>query len=212
MKERPILFTGPMVRAILDRRKTQTRRVVKPQPTWSESGQRWGWSSKDGCHSFIWPNERGYPVHAGMPKCCPYGVPGDRLWVRETWGWHRDFDPHKTQLGHGLLAWKAGSSGCPDTLIAGWKPSIFMPRWASRITMEIVSVRVQRVQEITENDAKAEGIVTGPVGLWSGCSESDAHGAVAQYRKLWDSINAKRGFGWGVNPWVWAIEFKRITP
>lgn len=186
MKERPILFSGEMVRAILDGRKTQTRRVVKPQPNllrWCpiQSGRYDGWDDEH-----------------GNPYPCPYGVPGDQLWVRETCLIHckpRRLEPK------GEVVYKADF---PDEATAepGWNPSIFMPRWASRIQLEITNIRVERVQNISIPDAVAEGIrvITDPE-----CPEPDE-----RYRVLWDTINAKRGYSWETNPWVWVIEFKRI--
>jgi len=199
MKERPIIFSAPMVRALLDGRKTQTRRVVKPQPT----------------HL----NPAGVPRIAqsvGNSKviACPYGRPGDRLWVRETWC--GEVDCHTSQLiynedgntykclyradGHHVVlddgdgftkTNKDGSEASP------WKPSIHMPRWASRITLEIVSVRVDRLQDISEADAQAEGVYTDPA-----CPAYDAYAA------LWDQINGAGS--WDLNPLVWVIEFKKV--
>jgi hypothetical protein len=183
MKERPILFSGEMVRAILDGRKTQTRRIMKPQPDLSmlhveeemQNGQG-GWEGLAG-------------------DACPHGQPGDRLWVRETFA----------QVGtpgtlSGYVRYKAdekaalGAYGCQK-----WRPSIFMPRRASRIILEITDVRVERVQGISNADALAEGI-NRPI---------DNRYPIDEFRALWDSINAKRGFGWYVNPWVWVIGFKQ---
>lgn len=175
MKERPIIFTGEIVRAILEGRKTQTRRV-----------------KKEGCLS------------------CKYGKIGDRLWVRETVGFHRDFDASKTELGIGLRAYKATQSDteCPESLIKKWIPAIFMPRWASRITLEITDVRVQRVQDISEADAKAEGAECLNVGMFN--QEGPGYTYRVIYKELWDAINKKRGVYWQINPWVWAITFKRV--
>lgn len=162
MKERPILFSGPMVRAILDGRKTQTRRVVKPR-----QGMLDDWT--------------------GLP--CPYGKPGDRLWVRETCYFEQP---------HGEVIYRAdpGSEKALDPEFTGlrWRPSIHMPRWASRITLEIVNVRVERLQDIRVDDARAEGVTA----KWP------VHG----FRNLWQSIN---GFGsWDANPWVWVVEFRNM--
>ena len=127
---------------------------------------------------------------------CPYGAPGDRLWVRETW----DTDG-KT------IAYRATT---PETTTdpepMRWRPSIHMPRWASRLTLAVTSVRVERVQEITEADARAEGIEP----QRSDYSGEDSNSL--QFRDLWDSINAARGYGWAVNPWVWVVEFERVQP
>jgi hypothetical protein len=180
VKERPILFSGPMVRAILDGQKTQTRRIVKPQP--SIEGQE---------------------PHLVR---CPYGVPGDRLWVRETWG-----EGGMTKPGDPA----SYAADWPDAgAIRKWRPSIHMPRWASRIDLEVTAVRVERLQAITEEDARAEGaahrIARG--GDLSGALEGETpiqH--VAHFRDLWDSINGERT-PWASNPWVWVVSFKRVRP
>jgi hypothetical protein len=157
-KERGILFSAPMVRAILEGRKTQTRRVVKNQVR------------RDG-------------------YTCPYGKPGDVLWVRETWCGDR-FN------GVGYRATDAQSGP--------WKPSIFMPRWASRITLEITDVQVERVHDINECDIVAEGIPF-PTDRYVSYEE-----LLAAFRDLWDSINGKT-YPWASNPWVWALTFKVMT-
>lgn len=185
MKERPILFSGEMVRAILDGRKTQTRRVIKPQPPESVS--------------------EGYTTYF-----CPYGIPGDRLWVRETFAPRLDVDPI-TELARArhYAMYKADGGDPHDPMhwhpYDKWIPSIFMPRWASRITLEITNVRVERVQDISVSECRAEGI---PQASFSSQTDRDAqvHG---EFMQLWDSINAKRGYSWESNPWVWVIEFKR---
>lgn len=174
MKERPILFSGGMVRAILDGRKTQTRRVIKPQPSKPVGPNHDGlWS--DTCD----------PVTRYFG--CPYGQPGDRLYVRETW---------RINLS-GNIWYRADGKSVADGL---WKPSIHMPRILSRITLEIESVRVERVQEITPDDCRAEGIG----------DEFNDIGARYCFGQLWNEINEPRGFGWEVNPWVWAITFRRV--
>jgi hypothetical protein len=172
VKERPILFSGAMVRAILEGRKTQTRRVVKPKVS-------------------------------DLVTHCPYGAPGARLWVREAW--LRDRYDGSTQY--------RASHPCPE--LPRWKPSIHMPRERCRLVLELVRVRLERLQDISEEDARAEGFpsytITGngqscePVG--AGYMDGRAH-----FRALWDSLNAKRGFGWSENPWVWALEFRRLEP
>jgi len=194
-----------MVRAILDGTKTQTRRVVKgfnPLPR--------------------------VDVLRGLAQKCPYGIPGDRLWVRETWapGDHilKGYDLDTPEV----IAYRADKTAATDLgpidtyawnwNLMKWKPSIFMPRWASRIDLEITEVWVQRLQEITEEDAKAEGVrliidqdgkpllkLTGarPIREWT---------FREHFAELWDSINSKRGFGWDENPLVWVITFRRIRP
>ena len=187
MKDRPILFNAEMVRAVLDGRKSQTRRVIKPQP----------------------PPNHGYhcgPAPGGInPPRCPYGVPGDRLWVRETWALGGDYANAKarrvptSERSPEFIRYRASQEKGPHT--GRWRPSIHMPRWASRITLEVVAIRVERVQDTSYADIWAEG---GPA------SDSDIV-LSAWWRHLWDSINAKRGYGWDVNPWVWVVEFKVIA-
>jgi len=213
-KERPILFSAPMVRAILDGNKTQTRRIVKP----------FGLCVLD--------LNTGEEVKGLTPVRCPYGAPGDRLWVRETW-WHYK----SSELE--MAAYAEGGTRCllpdgkthdePVKTINGkiwipsdysiWKktPSIHMPRECSRITLEITGVRVERLNDISESDARAEGITDG--GCLScgnpepcGCQNAkpDARDA---FIHLWHSIHAWDGpNGWISNPWVWVMEFKRVTP
>ena len=141
VKERPILFSGPMIRAILRDRKTQTRRAVNPQP-WQEPDGELGWSSGGGYVE--WNN--------GREDLSPYEV-GTRLWVRETWHQH-----YAGGVLGGRPCYRADESCKAPEVVLPWKPSIFMPRWASRITLEITEVRVQRVQEISPDDIVAEGI------------------------------------------------------
>jgi hypothetical protein len=191
VKERPILFSGPMVHAILDGRKTQTRRAIKPQPDhWCIMVGR----TLRGGELHIPTYNTEYPERI-IP--CPYGQPGDRLWVRETWFESNGAVHHKAGYSQVDLD---GKSDFPCTV--KWRPSIHMPRWASRITLEIVEVRVQRVQEISLSDIREEGIEKGLLDV--------SYDMKQNFITLWDSINAKRGFGWDKNPWVWAIEFKRI--
>jgi len=203
MKERPILFSGEMVRAILDGRKTVTRRVVKAKHI-----------------PFIEKILGGYLDGKWNQRPMPYGQPGDRLWVRETWR------PTANCKGYpeGFLGVEYRSDG--ETRATGhprepfvyvsplrdkWRPSIHMPRWASRIMLEVTGVRVERLQEITEKGARAEGCH----GMGSnGDAEFPPEGiisAVEDFRDLWDSINESRGFGWDKNPWVWVVEFKRVV-
>jgi hypothetical protein len=198
-KERPILFSAPMVRALLAGTKTQTRRVVKGRPLeWLAPGM------------FT-------PEYVADPEnsACPYGQPGDRLWVRETWQVDAPHDGtwHATQ-------WY-GCKGSPLSEIPErfrhprycnfaadwlhgqitWRPSIHMPRWASRITLEITGVRVERLQEITIGDCIAEGIVRGGPENPDGIER-------AEYRQLWEQINSPGS--WDSNPWVWCLTFRRL--
>lgn len=207
MKERPILFSGAMVRAILAGRKTQTRRVVKPQPKSTSTNPPLG--AKPGefyvvpdafptsaTRGFVISHCESYGTHHCMGQkefaegFCPYGATGDRLWVRET------FMP----MPH--LNAKAFYQA-DDRLVGGkWKPSIFMPRALSRITLEVVKVRVERLQSIREEDAKAEGVeASTQVEMKDG---SPCYSL--PYQILWNQIN---GVGaWESNPWVWVVEFK----
>ena len=251
MKERPILFSGAMVRAILDGNKTQTRRVVTPMPPantdrfWWHGGidNHWyGMDDKTGCTSTKYMN-------------CPYGELGDRLWVREAWrigGWRDDgmrvaidyaASPELAEtpwinlcgeaysklisnqvnrlMDHGVMPqdgnfnWRHGECPLP------FRPSIHMPRWASRITLEVTGIRVQRLQDITEDDAAAEGVehsgVKYDISPWKNYALKgwEPHAmnhscALASFVSLWDSIYKRRGMGWEVNPWVWAVAFKRL--
>lgn len=218
MKERPIIFSGPMVRAILDGRKSQTRRVIKPQPKELPTGNLAYWKSDGIGFSNLGPD--------ALLHYCPYGQPGDRLWVREThYLWGRSVRNGKTKTGK--QAWRFKRSGRAvrfekndfeefskgrETRHNGWikRPSIHMPRWASRITLEIVSVRVERVREISEKDAKAEGVADRHDDFHSSIQSSIENHFIRSFAVLWDSINAKRGFGWDANPWCWALEFKRV--
>ncbi len=207
--ERPIIMSAGSMRAILDGRKTQTRRVIKPQPEFV-----WGQGIRNSDPEHYAAHVR-FPGGSSGPDpwiTCPYGLPGDHLWVRETWGavWP---DEYPVPLSECRIEYRADlPDGCTDQPgewpaedargdpeAPKWRPSIFMPRWASRITLAIVGVRVKRLQDISGTDACAEGIT--PV---------DPGGPVRQFADLWDALNAKRGHGWDVNPWVWVIEFRRI--
>jgi hypothetical protein len=201
IKERSILFSAEMVRAILDGRKTQTRRVFKNAPDDLRSGRY-----------PIWPE------HEGLPPS-RYGQPGDRLWVRETYTWITLAENEFTGDGWPgrrirkpdgipvLMLYRSDAIAEDwDNQISHWNPSIFMPRWASRITLEIISVRVERVQSISIDDIKAEGCTGAPLP-GQVVSRNDGYQHYQEFKYLWDSINAKRGYGWDANPWVWVIEF-----
>lgn len=177
MKERPIIFSAPMVRAILSGAKTQTRRVVKPIHMATVGAEQ-------------------FPILA----ICPYGRPGDRLWVRETW---------KHIEGGAIYDASGGTIDAfdPETIYRAdrpnrygpWMSPIHMPRWASRITLEITDVRVERLQDISEDDAYAEGV------------KHSEHGGITArdgFQRLWESINGAGS--WDTNPWVWVIEFKKL--
>lgn len=229
LRERPILFNGPMVRAILEGRKTQTRRVVKLRRGASTSGAFWdhpGYEPaelRSGKWAFRDKKERGEAKAAlGSPDWdCPYGEAGDRLWVRETWQSFGDSStirprvPHACQVRYdatGTTAWCRVPEGARGVYPAMFRsrPSIHMPRWASRITLEVVAVRMERLQDISAADALAEGAPE-----WAEDTvQGDRYPARAPglerhwYMQLWESIN---GVGsWDANPWVWVVEFKRV--
>lgn len=225
--ERPILFSAPMVRALLAGTKTQTRRVVKlrgaevieerPRNDPDDnvlSTESWPWS----------------PQHDGWVSC-PYGSPGGRLWVKETFAFlqptddaataseHRDRVVQRPEDGERVALWYRADGEMPlvEQLWADdedgirWRPSIFMPRWASRITLEVTGVRVERLQEITESDALAEGVDL-KSEAWP-----DTPSAIPlslkptfAYELLWKSINGADS--WAANPWVWVVELRRVTP
>ena len=241
MKERPILFSAPMVRAILDGRKTQTRRVVKPQPPSiacivdpynHDFNAFTAWTDD---YKMILSDGGAVVGNQGPSRAhwsCPYGVPGDRLWVRETWSLACDldgepFEPERVYYradpdsGHieGVGERKDGSTRSP------WRPSIHMRRSWSRITLEVTDVRVERLQDISDDDAQAEGArrfddiptshpYPGHEPRWS-CgdplsTDDCMHSPKYAFANLWDRIN---GLGaWDANPWVWAIAFKRVRP
>lgn len=202
MKQRPILFSAPMVRAILADTKTQTRRVVK-LPRWHFWGDAYpGQILVDGAGDF----------HGGeLPVDelrCPYGQPGDRLWVREAFI-HEPADycweaSVSIPCRPASTVYRADQEG--DTRGAGWKPSIHMPRILSRITLEVTGVRIERLQDISEADAQAEGCALECMTPTGNDNGSAIHGP-GGYIALWESINGPGS--WDQNPWVWVVEFKR---
>jgi hypothetical protein len=235
MKERPIIFSGEMVRAILDGRKTQTRRVINPQP---ESETIYGPLFYEPAivdkYGYLDAGEPIFGIHDDNDYGVkfPYGQIGDRLWAREKWriiGWDPENGDWKIEYSDGSWKWFENTENLSENLEEDywqqstddcikadipqdesdffqfdddhpcptrWRSSIFMPRCFSRITLEIVNVRVERVQDISEADIIAEG-----------CPNEYLLGR-NWYQPLWDSINAKRGYGWDANPLVWVIEFK----
>ena len=212
MTERPILFSAPMVRAILDGRKTQTRRVMKvqPYPDSIVTVEYYNQTVIDR-HGDMQPGPEIFGAHWDDGEHglrCPYGAPRDTLWVRETWA------PHP----HGVMrcgaVYRADQGAVPDA--GRWRPSIHMPRWASRITLRITDVRVERLQDISEDDAVAEGValeryvpVSDSAGTHSS-GEAEPTDPVEEYRNLWNHINAPGA--WDANPWVWALSFERVKP
>jgi hypothetical protein len=202
--EHPILFSGPMVRAIREGRKTQTRRILKkalfPGGEWAGAvyparEQGWiAWSpGKDaGLAEFT---KKAYKE--GFP--CPYGEPGDRLWVRETW-----------VKNFGQLLYRADCH--PDSFeygAKGWKPSIFMPRVLSRITLDVVDVRAERLQDISDADILAEGITVDRVAEWTNTPWSSMPTLQDAFRVLWNTINPKHP--WESNPYVWVVSFREVS-
>lgn len=201
IKERPILFSAPMVRAILEGRKSQTRIIIKHQPPPSHKFQGWIIESTDrkreGCAS--WGIGDGALTYDLITTKFAYGKTGDRLWVRETFARIDD----ESGFGSGYTEYKA-SCDHPEKIV--WTPSIHMPRWASRILLEITNVLVERLQDISEEDAVAEGVQI--TDEYTGCAD-DIDDYRHAYKFLWESINGQGS--WDLNPWVWAIEFKVIT-
>ena len=246
IKERPILFSAPMVRAILEGRKTVTRRALNAQAL-----KNIGYGVQLGeCHELpsegpLHPNSIGYYI-----DFCPFGQLGDRLWVRETW---QDVHPVQvidrySQLGRAGIPGPPGVTyhtiyradgeypkvhythehpyrciepdpnhgflGAADSGWTGWTPSIHMPRWASRILLEITDVRVERLQDISEEQAKAEGVRLytdhSELGDWWHVEGIETYSADPRksFELLWSSV----GGDWNANPWVWVVEFKRVTP
>lgn len=221
MTDKPISFTGPMVRAILEGRKTQTRRAILPKP-WNSDGDCVDISiaraaqfmcGADGRHYFQFEHPLGGPLTAYVS---PY-APGDRLWLREAWRTHAHYDDlSPAQMGgEEPLRYEIDNShqtnGYPAIdRIGRYRHGRFMPRWASRLTLIVEDVKVERLQDISEDDALAEGAERfreiNPAG--DGWQSADPRAA---YRKLWNSINAKRpGCAWADNPWIAAITFRTI--
>lgn len=212
LNESPILFNAAMVRAILAGTKTQTRRVVKPQPELREIaqvGHMLGFKKHKADGFWLWPNARERIVAER-----PYGQPGDRLWVRETFAHIYRDNTRPDVRRDDDVAYKADHPGLDEYAFGSWKPSIHMPRWASRITLEITRVRLQRLNDIGEADAEAEGVERKDGARWRNyISDDDAFThlkeARASFCSLWVSINGPGS--WDANPWIWAIEFRRLA-
>jgi len=235
MKERPILFNTANVRVILDGRKTMTRRVIK----WDIKLLA---VYPDRVEAHFIKDDMAHFCNDFLSHC-PYGQVGDRLWVRETFVLESDAEygysedeikrigvdkPIKSEISDGdyyhLIPHYRATEPEPNIVPpwvddfddkTRWTPSIFMPRWASRLTLEITGVRVERVQEITEEDAIKEGAPAGYISAYPTIfhkGQPNYTETPKDYRmgfqRLWNSLNAKRGYGWDTNPWVWVIEFK----
>lgn len=229
MKERPILFSSDMVRALLDGRKTQTRRLCKPMNAWI----------KQDCREVRMADGRPFHFLTGATSPLeelrsPYGRPGDKLYVRETWHAHwgpptpgaRIVTGVSVRQSDGSIAQASATEPLSVHYAADadgdapfgrkWKPSIHMPRWASRITLEVTGVRVELLQDISEADAQHEGVerLSDDLPYWfnyqSSTFEYTCLTARDSFRTLWDSLNPAHGYGWDANPWVWVMEFKRI--
>jgi len=213
IKEKPIPFSTPMVQVILQGRKTQTRRVIKNPEYY-------------GCLTGDCPHVHRDDCARSVSEHSPYKV-GQRLWVREEWAkvpmtayWHDSTIPHRELTNSDARGdgWWAVYKASWERVSPGWKSSRFMPRWASRITLEVVSIRAERVQDINGADAFAEGV---PCSAWSEMDWDDDgyptsyvkrdQQAIEEYEELWDRINGKT-YPWSSNPWVWVIEFKVVEP
>lgn len=204
-KELPILFSGPMVRAILEGRKTQTRRVVKPLPPWFNRAHR--------CSGTIDPTTGQTMIEDALSdstgefyKFCPYGSPLDRLWVREALRWTDwlVYDSDKTPVDPDLMPTNF-------RINRDFAPGIFMPRWASRLTLEITDVRVERLKEISCLDVMAEGSPV-PMREYSNPELGlQCVSAKEWFQEGWDKLNAKRGYSWESNPWAWVVGFQRTN-
>lgn len=225
MKERPILFSAPMVRAILDGTKTQTRRFAKIPckritakygdvdvqevkyyaPPSGKSQEGW---AAPGINYWTYDKADGHMIGNHIDPC-PYGEVGDQLWVRETHAFvPRTAYPQSKAVDqillnddkHNGVIFRAGWDGSQRGII--WSPSIYMPRWASRIQLEITGIRVERLQDISDQDALCEGV--------DRTNTSISGYAIERYKNLWETINGEDS--WNSNPWVWVIEFKRVNP
>lgn len=217
VRERPILFSGAMVRAILDGHKTETRRVLT-------TGRRFEDCSPIVCdldRMQDYPDGTCRPVFIepdGTPFSvqCPYGTAGDRLWVRETWYDNLCGRTDEQRASREEVIYRADGEFADHFEQVEdnprWSPSIHMPRWASRLTLDVTNVRVERLQDITSDDVLAEGVRVDGAPIVGEYRVHDPAELRHGYRLLWDSLNAPRGYGWNVNPWVWVVAFRRILP
>lgn len=188
--ERPIIFSTEMVQAILEGRKTQTRRVIKPQNDFHGTMVNSLGYSESKLYTWAAFGNKEDPCFVK----CPYGKKGDLLWVKETFGICPDYNQSRYKADKGVDRAAVGGK---------WKPSIFMPKKYCRLWLGVIDIRVERLQDISEYDAMCEGDPT--QGL---IASENIH--VDWFKYLWDSINKERGYGWDVNPWMWVIEFRRM--
>jgi len=211
MKTTGIIMSGDHPKLILDGLKTQTRRIFSTLNKQWKGQQPLEILPMKVSNEWVGLMQR--DPNKGIVFKCRFGVLGDRLWVRETWAVNPTMD-NRTPRDISSVAfvyYKASARGSP-LLIGRWRPSLFMPRWASRILLEITEIRVERLQEITQDDAVAEGM-RHPEHAFKMIAGGDVEVEISpkeQFAELWDSLNAKRGYGWDINPWVWVISFKRI--
>lgn len=217
----PIIFSASMIRAIQEGRKSQTRRVIRPQPPGDEtvrelSGSGYGWMALGSASRYWQPTGPVSDVRKLMgrePRLrSPYGQPGDTLWVRETWA-TRYCTLEEDGIQGDVPFYRADYEDDPSEV--HWRPSIHMPRWAARLFLGLNDIRVEPVQAITPEDCLAEGVLvdcpscTGKCWHWDqqNLSRGLREKARRDFRSLWNSINAKRGYGWDANPWVWVLTF-----
>jgi len=211
MKERPIIMSAFSVRALFHGTKTVTRRVVKPQPPYLLGLQRmWGTSPPPNPVAFGTPGHfrivgADYPDDARDDRYCPYGAPGDRLWVKETW-WPRTGDKRRSEVLYRATDWASIGDG------VAWKSSLFMPRWASRLTLEIVDERAEPLGKLTREEAWKEGMAQHCEGCALGRDHHECKGcfdAVGRYRELWQELNGKK-YPWSSELWVWVLETRIV--
>lgn len=215
--DRPILFSGPMVKAILSGLKTQTRRIVKPAP---EAPFQPLVSFNHGRMEVAFGPANRDPSGVGPRWWRPPAQRGDTLWVRETWGMnHYQFErgaipaERPADLTDQYMAYRATEDDAEILNELLWRPSIHMPRWASRLCLEVTDVRVERLQDITANDAEAEGVREAALGemVWSGMFGLDRKRCPAKtaFAVLWDEISGQGA--WSANPWIWVLDFQHRT-
>jgi len=231
-KAKPIIFNGEMVNAILDGRKTMTRRVMKPQPfpLGTQTITKICHDEGGGYYQ-TWSNDEG--SYRPLVDGCPYGIPGEELWVRETWAVNHHYDGLSPKMVS--VAMGGDYAHCIDyrsndkkkDWSGRWRPSIHMPRWASRIQLRITDVRVERVQDISMKEVLDEGvhipmtkegkILERVSGKFLPSDYRDVNNYThegyikAQFASLWDSINHGLGYGWDTNCWVWIVEFEVVN-